>query len=360
MTLNEQAPARSRREFLKATAVAAPILLGCSRKTDPKYPVLGEGEFVYEAFHDWGELPGNIQYGNTHSVVEDGQGFIYVHHTVHETSRSDHAMVVYDPDGKFVTSWGSEFAGGAHGMQVRKEGSEEFLYLCDIERSIIVKTTLEGEEVLRIGYPTESAAYQPDPSIVDDVRRYDDQGNLIYSPTNLAVAPNGDIYVTDGYGTYFINHYDKDGSYIKTFGGPGSEPGQLICPHGIWLDEREEPPLLVVADRDNHRLQWFTLEGEHVRFAYGVKRPCHFDERDGVLLVPDLVSEVTLMDRQNEVIAKLGVGLPDAGERRRKLRDHFLPGKFIAPHGCCFDHDGNIFITEFVEIGRVTKLRRVV
>ena len=268
-------------------------------------------------------------------------------------------MVVYDPDGKFVTSWGSEFAGGAHGMQVRKEGGEEFLYLCDIGRNIVVKTTLAGEEILRIGYPTESAAYQPDPSI-DDGRRYDDEGSLIYSPTNLAVAPNGDIYVTDGYGTYFINHYDKDGNYIKTFGGPGSEPGQLICPHGIWLDEREEAPLLVVADRDNHRLQWFTLDGEHVQFAYGVKRPCHFDERDGVLLVPDLVAEVTLMDRQNEVITKLGVGLADTGERRRKLREHFLPGKFITPHGCCYDHDGNIFITEFVEIGRVTKLRKVV
>ena len=146
---------------------------------------------------------------------------------------------------------------------------------------------------------------------------------------------------------------------MQTFGGPGSAPGQTICPHGIWLDERTDSPSLVVADRDNHRLQWFSLEGEHIKFAYGVKRPCHFHEYNGVLLVPDLVAEVTLLDRDNEVITKLGVGLADTGKRRVMSREHFLPGKFITPHGCCYDHTGNIFITEFVDIGRVTKLRKV-
>ena len=75
--------------------------------------------------------------------------------------------------------------------------------------------------------------------------------------------------------------------------------------------------------------------------------------------MPDLVAEVTLLDRDNEVITKLGVGLADTGKRRNMSREHFLPGKFITPHGCCYDHAGNIFITEFVEIGRVTKLRKV-
>jgi len=347
----------SRRHFLR-TLSSAPILIGCNRKTDPKNPILGEGEFTYEVFHDWGELPERISYGNTHSVVEDSEGFVYVHHTVHQNSRSDHATVVFDPDGKFVRSWGNGFAGGAHGMLIRKENGEEFLYFCDIVRNIVVKTTLEGEEIFRIGYPRESPAYQPDPSKRDG-RRYDKEGKLVYSPTNLAVGPNGDIYVTDGYGTYFINRYDKEGNFLQTFGGPGSAPGQTICPHGIWLDERTDSPSLVVADRDNHRLQWFSLEGEHIKFAYGVKRPCHFHEYNGVLLVPDLVAEVTLLDRDNEVITKLGVGLADTGKRRVMSREHFLPGKFITPHGCCYDHTGNIFITEFVDIGRVTKLRKV-
>ena len=67
--------APSRRRFL-STIAAGPILLGCSRKTEPKHSILGEGEFTYEAIHDWGELPERISYGNTHSVVEDEQGFI--------------------------------------------------------------------------------------------------------------------------------------------------------------------------------------------------------------------------------------------------------------------------------------------
>lgn len=75
--------------------------------------------------------------------------------------------------------------------------------------------------------------------------------------------------------------------------------------------------------------------------------------------MPDLVAEVTLFGRGNEVAAKLGVGLADTSKRWNMSRKHFLPDKFITPHGCCYDRDGNIFITEFVEVGRVTKLRRV-
>ena len=89
--------------------------------------VHGSGEHTYELIHDWGELPSRIKYGNCHGVQVDEAGYIYVHHTVHETSESLDAMVVFDPGGKFVRSWGPEFAGGAHGLHLNKEGNEEFL-----------------------------------------------------------------------------------------------------------------------------------------------------------------------------------------------------------------------------------------
>jgi hypothetical protein len=118
--------------------------------------------------------------------------------------------------------------------------------------------------------------------------------------------------------------------------------------------------LLVVADRTNNRLQYFTLEGQHVRFETGVNMPCHFDEREGVLLIPDLAARVTLLDRNNKVITHLG---EDASNTWRKLRtqprENFVPGKFICPHGACFDRHGNIFVVEWVEVGRVTKLQKV-
>jgi hypothetical protein len=341
----------SRRSFIRGAGVAAlagsgPLILGATNKSGSAKPILGEGAHTYEVTHDWGELPARIKYGNTHGVCEDSQARIYIHHTVNDASESHDSMVVFDHQGKFVKSWGKEFQGGAHGLHIRKEGRQEFLYLCDTKRGIVVKTTLDGEEVFTLGYPKESEAYKP---------------GIKYSPTNLAIAPNGDIYVGDGYGSSYINQYNSKGEYIRTFGGKGKESGQLDCPHGITVDLRGPEPLLLVADRGNSRLQYFTLDGKHLSFVGGTNLPCHFSERHGEFVIPDLGARVTLLDRQNNVILHLG---DDSAaktwmEVRKQTRDHFTPGKFVCPHGACFDHRGNIFVVEWVEVGRVSRLRKV-
>ena len=341
----------SRRSFLQAAGALAPTILRATDKAGTKLPVIGTGKHTYEVIHDWGELPASIKYGNTHGVVEDSQGHIYVHHTVHATSESADSMVVYDENGKFVKSWGKEFKGGAHGLHIRKEGSTEFLYLCDTSRGVVVKATLNGEQVWSIGYPDQSDAYKPGT----------DGKKPKYSPTNLAIAPNGDIYVGDGYGSSYINQYNSKGEYIRTFGGRGKEAGKLDCPHGITVDLRSGTPILTVADRGNARIQRFTLDGKHIDFVSGTNKPCHFYfYKNGDMVVPDLGARVTLMDKKNQVIANLGDDSESKWQDTRKLsRDHFTPGKFVAPHGACFDHKGNVFVVEWVEVGRVTKLRRV-
>jgi hypothetical protein len=261
--------------------------------------------------------------------------------------------VVFDQDGKFVRSWGGQFKGGAHGLSIRKEGSEEFLYLCDFEHGIVTKRTLKGEEVFTLGYPAESPAYQGKNGMAPS-----------YRPTNVAIAPNGDIYVGDGYGSSYINQYNQKAQFIRTFGGLGKEASQLDCPHGLWVDTRVEPPALVVADRSNARLQRFTLDGKHIDFILGTtKMPCHFDERNGDVVIPDLRSKVVILDKTNKVAAILGNGdystQEDWYKARQQARDTFIPGRFLCPHGACFDHQGNIFVVEWVEVGRVTKLRKV-
>src|SRR5882762_3079622 len=233
----------SRRRFLQTAGAMAPVILGATDKADAKLPVLGTGDHTYECIHDWGELPAGIKYGNKHGVVEDSQGRIYVHHTVHATSEIPDSMVVFDDKGKFIKSWGKEFKGGAHGLHIQKEGSTEFLYLCDTKRGVVVKATLNGEEVFSIGYPDVSEAYKPGA----------DGKKPKYSPTNLAIAPNGDLYVGDGYGSSYINQYNNKGEYIRTFGGKGKEPGKVDCPHGIAVDMRSGKPVLTVADRANNR-----------------------------------------------------------------------------------------------------------
>src|SRR4051794_40516372 len=166
-----------RRTMLKSTLgalVTAPAV-HASDKSGNKLPVLGEGDHTYEVTHDWGQLPADIQYGNTHGVCEDSQGHIYIHHTVFAASEKPDTMVIFDGDGKFVKSWGKEFKGGAHGLTIRREGTNEFLYLCDTKRALVVKTTLNGEEVFTLGYPKEAEPYaKPGP----------DGKPIKYSPTN--------------------------------------------------------------------------------------------------------------------------------------------------------------------------------
>ena len=345
----------TRRSFLASAAAAAcaPAFLNANDKAGNKAPILGQGEHQYEAIHDWGELPRTIQYGNTHGVCEDSQGNIYVHHTVHANSDSLDTMVVFDHDGKFVRSWGRQFKGGAHGLSIRKEGSEEFLYLCDFAHGIVTKRSLKGEEVFTLGYPAESPAYQSK----------DRASAVVYRPTNVAIAPNGDIYVGDGYGSSFINQYNQKAEFIRTFGGLGKGDEQVDCPHGLWVDTRGETPLLVVTDRGNSRLQRFTLEGKHVDSIVGTsKMPCYLHERNGEVVIADLLSKVTVLDRKNNVVASLGDGEysnKDWSSVRTQAPGTFVPGRFVCPHGACFDHAGNIFVVEWVEAGRVTKLRRV-
>jgi hypothetical protein len=353
----------TRRGFI--TGLAAPLILGAANKSGSKKPVVGTGAHTYEVTHDWGELPANIAWGNTHGVVEDSQGQIYVHHTVNKASQSADTMVVFDAKGKFVRSWGKEFRGVAHGLSIRKEGPTEYLYITANAtnprltpqpelQAVVIKATLKGEVVWKIQGPPDVAEYKT-PNADGSAKRY--------NPTNLAIAPNGDIYVGDGYGSSYVNQYDKEGKYIRTFGGRGSAAGQLAEPHGIWMDMRGKTPILTVADRANSRLQRFDLEGKHIDFVQGVTKPCHFDEHKGDVVVPDLQGKVTLLDKDNKVITYLGdagaASMNDLTPIRVKTRDAFTPGKFVCPHGACFDHKGNIFVVEWVEVGRVSKLRKV-
>ncbi|PYR54162.1 MAG: hypothetical protein DMF91_27290 [Acidobacteria bacterium] len=336
---------RTRREFLAAATAApilSPIILGAQDKAGTRRPVLGAGAYTYEAIHDWGELPARIKWGNTHGVVEDAEGNIYVHHTVHASSDSADSMVVFDRKGKFVRSWGKEFRGVAHLRMTPQPAMQ----------AVVVKATTKGEVVWKIQGPPDIDAYKPGA----------DGSPKRYNPTNVAIAPNGDIYVGDGYGSYYVNQYNSKAEYIRTFGGKGSEPGQLNEPHGIWCDTRGSKPVLVVADRRNNRLQRFTMDGAHIDFVPGFRLPCHFDEQKGIVVVPDLHGRVTLIDKDNHVIEHLGDSNAPVWNNplRSQPRDAFIPGQFICPHGACFDHAGNIFVVEWVEVGRVTKLRKVV
>jgi hypothetical protein len=349
--------AASRREFLKATSAVAltttlcPSILRATDKSASKLPLLGQGAHRYEAIHGWGQLPSHVAWGETHGVAIDEAGLIYIKHRSMASEPLD-AIVVFDPQGKFVRSFGKEFHGGGHGIDIRKEGGQEFLYLCDVKNRLVAKTTLAGEPLWRMSFPEQSGVYQKLEQ---------------FNPTNVAFAPDGGFYVADGYGSSYIHQYDKDAKWIRTWGGFGTEDGKMRTPHGIWLDDRPgREAALVVADRANARLQYFTLDGKFQSITSGVSFPAHFDIRGTELLVPDLHARVTIMDVHNNVITHLGYDqawtdrvLGGGKLTLRGTPEKWEAGRFVHPHDACYDKDGSIFVVEWVPTGRVTKLRRV-
>jgi hypothetical protein len=346
-----------RRDFLKQSAAAgatvlvagsAPGILNAANQSDSRNPIIGEGEFRYECIHNWGELPDHLHWETTHGVTVDQAGLVYIKHQGLNKTPLD-TILVFDPQGKFVRSFGKEYYPGGHGIDIRKEGGEEFLYLSDIAHGQVAKTTLKGEVVWKKGVPQEPGVYT--------------KGKR-YSPTNVAFAPDGGFYIGDGYGSHYIHQYDKDAKWVRTWGGEGTEPGKMRTPHGLWLDDRPgRTPSLVVADRANARLQYFTLDGKHLGFVQGLLFPAHFDIRGEVLMVPDLFGRVSLFDKENKPILHLGDdNVRVQADKKFKIRSDpklWLPGKFVHPHDACFDKDGNIFVVEWVQTGRVTFLRRV-
>lgn len=338
----------TRRQVLQAAA-ATPLLGGlaksamASTKVLQQLPRTGTGAFTFEVMHDWLVPPSNIMWGDTHGLAEDSQGRIYVAHTVNGSSVSSDAVLVFDRDGKFIKSWGADFRGGAHGLDVRKEGSDEFLYHCDTRRRLVVKTDLNGNVIWERGMPKEAGVYEkPDQ----------------YCPTNVAFAPNGDLFVGDGYGSSYIHRYTKDGEYVALIGKPGRNPGEMSCPHGLWLDDRDGTPKLAVCDRGNNRLQYFTLDGKHMHFVTeGMRQPCHLKFKDSFALVPDLASVVTILDKNNKPVAHLCDGNPT--NLRGAPREQFIPGKFVHPHTAMWLGKRDILVAEWVPIGRITRLRRL-
>ncbi|RYF10911.1 MAG: hypothetical protein EOO77_20520 [Oxalobacteraceae bacterium] len=334
-----------RRLIATAGAAAAWVAMPATLKgqTPAQRPIVGAGEHTYECLHDWLVPPSNIAWGDTHGLTTDAVGRIYVAHTVHSGSVKSDAVLVFDPKGKFIESWGEEFRGGAHGLDLRKEGSEEFLYHCDTRRRLVVKTNLKGKVLWEKGVPTESGVY---PSADK------------WCPTNVAFLPDGDLLVADGYGSSYIHKYGADGTYKGVIVKPGSDAGFVREPHGLWIDKRGAAPKIVVADRANHRLQEFDLDGKHLGFVNeGMRRPCHIHYKGDLALVPDLDSVITVLDKENKVVASLGDGAPSG--LRDAPREEFIPGKFIHPHAAVWINRRDILVCEWVPIGRLTLLRKV-
>ncbi|QDS91789.1 NHL repeat protein [Roseimaritima multifibrata] len=355
----------SRRQFIHSTAVVAaagPAILTSKRTAAQQ--ITGSGDHQFHFNHQWAQLPDSFRWQTTHNVAVAPDGLVYI---IHEgmASEPDHPSIfVFDAEGKFVRAFGQMFQGGGHGIEARQEGSETFLYVAAYQQAkTIAKLTTKGEIVWQQYAPIQSEHYAE----AEAANPQKIWGRDRFLPTNFAFLPDGGFYLADGYGSFYIHRYDADGKWVSSFGGPGKEPGKFQTPHGLWLDERNpESPLLVVCDRASNRLQTFDMDEKHQRTIDGFGLPANADTHGDLLMIPELVARVSLLDGDFNTVATLGEDrqriLTDKEKSKgfaiRSDESRWEEGKFVHPHDACFDADGNIYVAEWVSTGRITKLTR--
>ena len=355
----------SRRQFLATAAtgaaavLAAPAVLTAS-KTDSTL-IVGEGDYKFEVIHDWPQLPDQFTWQTTHNVAVDKAGCVYVIHEGHAKQKDHPSIFVFDPDGTYIRSFGKQFQGGGHGLEIREEAGQEFLYVSAYQAlKTFAKLDTKGETVWQQYAPMQSGVYAAE----EDTKPTGQWGRDRFMPTNFAFLDDGGFLLADGYGSFYIHRYDKDAKWLSCFGGPGEGQGKFNTPHGIWIDKRPgRQPSIVVCDRANNTVQYFDMEGKYQETLTGYGLPANVETWKNLLVVPELHARVTLLNEKNEVVARLGDDVARVTDKSGgKIRGNpkaWQPGKFVHPHDACFGHDGSIYVAEWVATGRISKLKRL-
>ena len=338
----------NRRTFLSVagTAAAAPSVPLASAQTDKSaLPTVltGNGEWTYEAVPGWGALPPGTSFGGTHgAIAQDKADHIYV------STQSTTGVLVYASDGRLIRTIANLYP-EVHSMVHAEEHGEEFLY-CTVQKGtpkenwLFVKLKTDGTVALKITAPAEAGFKSPNE----------------WRLTAAVPAPDGSIFIANGYGDSRIFRFDKNGNYKGSFSEKGKLEGQLDCSHGLTLDVRYEQPLLLVCDRENRRLCHFDLDGKYVRtVTQHLRRPCQVSLRGDYAVVSELEGRVTILDRDNVPVAFLGDNPQKTQWAKYELDPHDIAAAvFSAAHGCFIDSDANIFVSDWNQTGRITKLSK--
>lgn len=302
--------------------------------------IVGTGRFRYKVDEGWGQLPEGWNFFDTPGVAVDSKNRVYVF------GRGDRPVVVFDRNGNFLSSWGERVFNFPHMIRIDADDS---VYCVDMEDHTVRKFTNAGRLLMILGnkdQPSDTGCS------VLDYREVKRGGPPFNRPTDLAFAPSGEIYISDGYGNARVHKFSSDGTLLFSWGEPGSRPGQFNIPHSICVDRYGT---VYVADRENNRIQLFSPNGGFITQWTGVTRPAGlFIDADDNLYVTELgyryglwpwmppptpqspLPCVSIWGLDGELLTRWGGG------------NSCSPGNFACPHGICTDSRGDLYVSEII------------
>jgi hypothetical protein len=287
--------------------------------------IVGSGDYRYEQIDNWAKVPTGWSLHEVGAVGVDKQDNVYVF------NRGEHPMMVFDREGNFLRAWGEGLFPRAHGLHM---APDDTVFLTDDGDHSVRKCTLDGKVLLTLGTPGKPAPFM--------------SGQPFHRCTHTALSPNGEIYVSDGYGNARVHKYAPDGRPMMSWGESGTEPGQFNLVHNISCDP---DGWVYVADRENHRIQVFDDNGRYETQFNNLHRPCGMfmpycscpicyvgelgpatrTNRD----YPNLGPRISIIDNKGNLLTRIGGLHPGTG-----------PTDYIGPHGLCADSRGDIYIGE--------------
>jgi len=286
----------------------------------------------------WPKRPPEATWGQTPGVTVDAQDQVWVF------TRATPPVQVYDPQGRFVRAWGANAIKSAHYIRLDREGN---VWVTDLGNHVVMQFTPEGKLLKTLGTPGKSGC---------DETHFN-------QPTDMAVTPAGDVFVTDGYGNQRVVHFDKNGKFVRAWGVLGRGPGEFDLPHSIVADSKGT---LYVADRSNARIQVFDQEGKFLAQWADVMVPwgLWITDRDeiwacgsspmprpaqGMPFLPPVDQVFRKFDLSGKVLEQWTVPKGQDGKEQ--------PGELNWLHGVAFDSKGNVYATD-IKGQRVQKFVR--
>jgi DNA-binding beta-propeller fold protein YncE len=303
--------------------------------------IFGTGKYRYRAVPNWPRLPKGWSFVEVVGIAVDSRDRAFVF------CRGEHPVLIFEPDGTFVAAWGEGVFTRPHGITI---GPADEVWCTDDKDHTVRKFTADGRLLQTLGQSGKPA----DTGIQGmDYRTIVRPSGPFNMPTNVAFAPSGEFYITDGYGNCRVHRFSAQGELLQSWGTVGAGPGEFHLPHGIAIDRSGK---VYVADRENSRIQVFSAEGKFLTQWTDTGRPMQIafdrDERAFVCDVgfragmfpwqvpppaPVRGAYVSVFDLDGNLLSRFGGS-----------EDPCAPGDFCAPHGICVDSTGAIYVGEVV------------